>query len=123
MLVKIAQELQDTEERMTRPEKQLMKQRVKKLTTEMTPLPDFSRFHRKFRPNPDTPAGDLRSAFYLSSEEDSYEYMRIDGALVVSDAIMAGREVVFGQLHHPVPARFPDFGAGPGHYGGYSDLP
>ncbi|MEZ5912156.1 MAG: hypothetical protein R3D84_07980 [Paracoccaceae bacterium] len=53
------------------------------------PLPDFSRFHDAFRAGPDTPEGDIRSAFFLAYDEDNCDYLDLDDRL--SERLEAGR--------------------------------
>ncbi|MCB1719530.1 MAG: ornithine decarboxylase, partial [Candidatus Competibacteraceae bacterium] len=80
ILVKIAHELEEKAEDMSPLEKRLHTQRVKELTFENPPLPDFSRFHDAFRPNRDsgTRDGDLRRAFFMSYKDENCEYIKLN---------------------------------------------
>ena len=74
VLVKIATEIEEQTEGLSRPERRLHDRRVRGLTVDLPPLPDFSAFHDAFRPFPDaevqTAEGDLRHAFFLSYSQD-----------------------------------------------------
>ena len=108
VLVKIAHELEEQVEEMSPAERQLHEKQVKSVTEDLPPLPDFSRFHDAFRPDPgaETGEGTIRDAFFLSYDESTYEYLGIDdGAL---DAAMAGgRELVSATFVIPYPPGFP----------------
>jgi arginine decarboxylase len=109
VLIKIAQELDEQMADMSAIERKLHGKRVQSLTQELPPLPDFSRFHFAFRNarNPaelDTPEGDIRSAFFLSYEEGSCEYLTMKE---IELATAAGREVVSALFVIPYPPGFP----------------
>jgi arginine decarboxylase len=108
VLVQIAQELDERLEDASPPERRIQEKRVRALTEELPPLPDFSRFHDAFRRDPsgDTPEGDLRAAYFLSYDDSACEYLGLDdGGL---DAAMdAGREVVSTSFIIPYPPGFP----------------
>ncbi|MCB1804129.1 MAG: ornithine decarboxylase, partial [Candidatus Competibacteraceae bacterium] len=106
ILVKIAHELEEKAEDMSPLEKRLHTQRVKELTFENPPLPDFSRFHDAFRPNrdSDTRDGDLRRAFFMSYKDENCEYIKLNGLRRV---IANGREVVSAMFVIPYPPGFP----------------
>lgn len=88
-------------------ERRLHDARVKSLTLDIPPLPDFSRFHRAFKPDPDsdTPEGDMRKAFYLAYDDSKCEHLKMDGT--IARAIAAGREVVAACFVTPYPPGFP----------------
>lgn len=104
-------------------ERRLHDARVKSLTLDLPPLPDFSRFHAAFNvrpddgvrrsssrpaaavPTPSTPEGDMRRAFYLAYDEAKCEYLKMDGT--IARAITAGREVVAACFVTPYPPGFP----------------
>ncbi len=79
--------------------------RVKNLMEDLPPLPDFSRFHDAFRADNVTPEGDIRTAFFLSYDEDNCDYLELDGSL--KEALEAGREVVSASFIIPYPPGFP----------------
>ena len=69
------------------------------------PLPDFSRFHPAFRADDITPEGDIRTAFFLSYDENNCDYLDLNGSVI--DAIESGREVVSASFIIPYPPGFP----------------
>ncbi|XXF77447.1 beta-eliminating lyase-related protein [Myxococcaceae bacterium GXIMD 01537] len=89
---------------MSAGEHRLFEARVRKLTTELPALPDFSRFHDAFRPSPRTREGDLRGAFYLGYDEVNREYVPLAEALELMES---GRELVSTHLVVPYPPGFP----------------
>ena len=68
-------------------------------------MPDFSRFHDAFRPDHQTPEGDIRTAYYLSYEESNCDYLELTGSL--KEALDAGDEVVSAGFIIPYPPGFP----------------
>ncbi|NQU37013.1 MAG: aminotransferase class I/II-fold pyridoxal phosphate-dependent enzyme, partial [Actinobacteria bacterium] len=82
----------------------LFNRKVEHLTHKMPPLPDFSRFHDAFRPNLQTPEGDMRSAFFMAYNEKNHEYVTLQEA---SRLIPEGRELVASQFIIPYPPGFP----------------
>jgi arginine decarboxylase len=106
VLTKIAQELDDDNETESSLARQRARERVDSLTKQMPPLPNFSRFHARFRPlGGDTPEGDLRSAFFLAYDQHNCECLRMDGS--IQQAIGEGREVVSATFVTPYPPGFP----------------
>jgi len=83
--------------------------RVRSLTLEQPPLPDFSSFHFAFRGRSvegraETRDGDIRSAFFLSYDDENCEYVGMDEA---ARAIKAGRDLVSALFVIPYPPGFP----------------
>jgi arginine decarboxylase len=72
----------------------------------MPPLPDFSRFHDRFRDGAVTPEGDMRTAYFLGNNEDDCEYFRIDET-AIDDAMNGGRDLVASGFITPYPPGFP----------------
>lgn len=105
VLVEIARELDDLLDDASKMEKLSFDKRVKNLTENYPPLPDFSRFHNSFRPDNVTPEGDIRSAYYLSYDEKNCDYLELDGSL--KEAMDAGQEVVSASFVIPYPPGFP----------------
>jgi arginine decarboxylase len=105
VLVKIAQELDDLLDDASKMEKLAFERRVKALVEDVPPLPDFSRFHESFRGDPETPEGDIRSAFFLAYDENNCEYL--DLATELDAVIATGREVVSSSFIIPYPPGFP----------------
>jgi arginine decarboxylase len=108
VLVKIATELDENLEDLGPAELRLQESQVRSLTQDLPSLPDFSRFHDRFRPDPggDTAEGDLRAAFFLAYDESACEYVSLaDGSI---DRLMAdGRELVSAIFVIPYPPGFP----------------
>ncbi len=101
----IATELDARLTRASETELRLHASQVKSLTVDLPPLPDFSRFHDAFRPDPtvDTPEGDLRAAFFLAYDETQCEHLRLDDARAFVDT----RDLVAASFVTPYPPGFP----------------
>ncbi|MGL4291846.1 MAG: aminotransferase class I/II-fold pyridoxal phosphate-dependent enzyme [Phreatobacter sp.] len=109
VLLKIAKEVESNTADLSAIERRIHEKRVRSLTEELPPLPDFSHFHVGFRHGPDgnlaeTPDGDIRKAFFLSYDEENCEYLTLTE---VRHAIAAGREVVSALFVIPYPPGFP----------------
>jgi arginine decarboxylase len=107
VLVKIARELDEHVSEMGLGERGRFEQRVRRLTTPDASQPDFSGFHEVFRDHSgveDTPAGDVRTAFYLSYNDANCEYLTGDEIFGKLDA---GLEVVSATFVTPYPPGFP----------------
>ena len=105
VLVEIANELDELLDDASKMERLSFDRRVKNLTENYPPLPDFSRFHDAFRPDKVTPEGDIRTAYYLSYTEANCDYMELTGSLKA--ALDAGEEVVSASFIIPYPPGFP----------------
>jgi arginine decarboxylase len=108
VLVSIARALDEQLEDASPMERRIFERRVKSLTEDLPPLPDFSRFHGAFRIEDasGTPEGDIRSAYFLAYDEDNCEYFDLhDGG--IDQAIAGGREVVSSTFIIPYPPGFP----------------
>lgn len=105
VLVEIANELDELLDDASKMERLSFDKRVKNLTENYPPLPDFSRFHDAFRPDNITSEGDIRTAYYLSYDEKNCDYLELEGSL--QDALDAGREVVSAGFIIPYPPGFP----------------
>ena len=86
-------------------EKLAFERRVKNLMEDLPPLPDFSRFHDAFRTDQVTSEGDIRTAFFLSYDENNCDYLELDGSL--KQALEKGQEVVSASFIIPYPPGFP----------------
>jgi arginine decarboxylase len=106
VLVKLARELEDSVERMGPVQRRAHDRRVALLTKQPPPLPDFSAFHHRFRPDPGsaTPEGDLRQAFFLAYHEPACEYLTHDE---VREHVLTGQDVVSAMFVTPYPPGFP----------------
>ncbi len=105
VLVEIARSLDDLLDDASKMEKRGFERRVKSLMVDLPPLPDFSRFHDAFRASSETPEGDIRAAFFLAYDEESCDYLDLDGPAVRE--IETGREVVSASFIIPYPPGFP----------------
>lgn len=56
--------------------------RVKKPVEHVPPLPAFRQFHSAFRTDDRTPHGDIRTAFFLTCDEDACEYLDLDDPIL-----------------------------------------
>jgi arginine decarboxylase len=108
VLVSLAQELEEEIEGMSPAELRVHERRVKSLTEDLPPLPDFSRFHHAFSPHPEsnTAEGDIRAAFFLAYDEAACDYMGLDDGSI-EEAMAAGRDVVSAIFVIPYPPGFP----------------
>ena len=105
VLVEIAKELNDRLDDASKMERRGFERRVASLVEHVPPLPDFSKFHDVFRAGPDTPEGDIRSAFFLAYDEDNCDYLDLDDALM--KRLEAGEELVSAGFIIPYPPGFP----------------
>ena len=110
VLVKIATALDQEHEDASRVERKLIDRRVRSLSKELPPLPDFSHFHAAFAPGAGlklpTPDGDIRKAFFYAYDDENCEYLTIDEA-TIGTAMKAGRELVSASFVTPYPPGFP----------------
>jgi arginine decarboxylase len=110
VLVKIATELDQQREDASRVERKIIENKVRSLSQELPPLPDFSHFHEAFcagaKRKVKTPEGDIRGAFFLAYDEENCEYMTIDQA-TIGKAMKSGRELVSASFVTPYPPGFP----------------
>lgn len=107
VLVKIARGIDADAEDAGAMEQKAKLARVYSLTEDLPALPDFSRFHDVFRPHGQaTPAGDLRSAFFLAYDESKCEYFRLNSS-ELDVAMDSGREIVSSGFIIPYPPGFP----------------
>jgi arginine decarboxylase len=119
VLVTIARDLAEREERMSGGERAAHARAVERQTSPCAPLPDFSGFHPAFLPraepraagqaDPDgsiatTSEGDVRRAFYLSYDDTHCEYAT---TLDVRKRMAAGEPVVSATFVTPYPPGFP----------------
>ena len=110
VLVKIATELEQEREDASRVERALIEKRVKSLSHDLPPLPDFSYFHPVFSPGArhkvKTSEGDIRSAFFLAYDDANCENITIDEASI-GQAMKSNRELVSASFVTPYPPGFP----------------
>jgi arginine decarboxylase len=82
--------------------------RVKSLMEDVPDLPNFSRFHDKFRTDPKgtTLEGDMRSAFYMAYDADGCEFVRLDSP-EIDKRLKSGPPLVSAHFVIPYPPGFP----------------
>jgi arginine decarboxylase len=83
-------------------------QRVKSLMEDVPGLPNFSRFHDRFRTDPTgkTLEGDMRSAFYMAYREECCEHLGLDDP-EIDRRIQEGPPLVSANFVIPYPPGFP----------------
>jgi len=109
VLVNIARDIDEKVADMSTLERRIHEKRVRSLTIELPPLPNFSSFHTAFRGRSvdgrsETRDGDIRSAFFLGYDEANCEYLVMDET---DQAMKGGRECVSAQFVIPYPPGFP----------------
>jgi arginine decarboxylase len=106
-LTRLASELEEEARSKSTADRALAERRVRALTKELPPLPNFSRFHAVFRPEEDcvTPEGDMRTAFFAAYSEDACEYVRLEDEQAFRPD--SGRELVSATFVTPYPPGFP----------------
>jgi arginine decarboxylase len=82
--------------------------RVKSLMEDVPDLPNFSRFHDRYRPHPSarTIEGDMRSAFYAAYDEAGCEYVRLSSP-EIDRRLKEGPPLVSANFVIPYPPGFP----------------
>ena len=103
-LLKIADELDEEFSSLNQRESDIRTARIKSLTQDVPPLPDFSYFHPSFQAVPGTPGGNLREAYFLAYNEDNYEYIPLSECL---PSIKGGKTLVASTFVIPYPPGFP----------------
>ena len=110
VLVEIARELEEVAENTHDVERRLQAQKVKALTEDLPPLPDFSRFHSLFLRRSgaarDLGDGDIRRAYFMANQEENCEYMGLNST-ELQEAMSSGRELVSSKFVIPYPPGFP----------------
>lgn len=103
-LLKIADELDQEFKTLSQKEGNNHRERIKSLTEDFPPLPDFSYFHHSFQAVPGVPGGNIREAFFLAYKEENYEYMPLLECLPAMDE---NRILVASSFIIPYPPGFP----------------
>jgi arginine decarboxylase len=103
VLVQIAQELDELLDDASKMERLSFDKRVKNLMENLPPLPDFSRFHNAFRTDQVTSEGDMRSAFFLSYDENNCDYLDLND----HNFDASKKEIVSASFIIPYPPGFP----------------
>jgi arginine decarboxylase len=103
-LLKIADELDQEIKSLSQKEGKNRNERIKSLTEDFPPLPDFSYFHHSFQAVPGVPGGNIREAFFLAYNEENYEYIPL---LECLPAMEENRILVASSFIIPYPPGFP----------------
>ncbi len=105
----IINKFEDQAESRSPKEKEIQALKVKSLTQDLPPLPDFSYFHSAFRcsagANINTPEGNIREAYFLSYNDENCEYFHF--AKGEMHELMKTRELVSTSFVIPYPPGFP----------------
>ncbi|MFN3875154.1 MAG: aminotransferase class I/II-fold pyridoxal phosphate-dependent enzyme [Flavobacteriales bacterium] len=104
VLLQIADELEARNAGFEHADKKAHLARIRALTEEVPPLPDFSGFHRSFMGQPGVPGGDLRAAYFLAYKEERCRHVKLHEAL---DELKRGGELVSASFVIPYPPGFP----------------
>jgi arginine decarboxylase len=107
VLVSIASDLDERLSEVSLSERARFENKVRRLTTNTAPLPDFSGFHPVFRDHSgsiETPEGDVRRAFYLSYDDANCEYL---SSAEIEEKLEAGKQVVSATFVTPYAPGFP----------------
>jgi arginine decarboxylase len=103
-LLTIAEQLEETFQSLNTREAEILDKKIRSLTIESPPLPDFSRFHASFQAVPGVPGGNLREAYFLAYKEENCDYISL---IDCENAIKEGKEFVASSFVIPYPPGFP----------------
>ncbi len=104
VLSRIANELDETYSSYNREETRILKKKIRFLTKETPPLPDFSHFHSSFQAVPGIPGGNIRKAFFLSYKEQNCCYTPLEDCV---KSLKNGGDIVSANFVIPYPPGFP----------------
>jgi len=107
VLIQIAEEMDEKLAQTSKAEQSLYEKQVYSLCKDLPPLPDFSHFEKSFKADPagTTPEGNIRSAFFLSYDDECCEYLNLDEE--IDQVLASGRELVSAGFITPYPPGFP----------------
>ncbi|MDA9009359.1 ornithine decarboxylase, partial [Alphaproteobacteria bacterium] len=105
VLVEIAKDLDELLDDASKMEKRAFENRVQNLMEELPPLPDFSRFHPVFSSDSGVGDGDIRTAFFLSYDQDNCDYFDINKS--TASQIENRDDLVSASFIIPYPPGFP----------------
>lgn len=103
-LLKIADELDESNRSLNKREAEISKKRILSLINDVPPLPNFSYFHKSFQASPGVPGGNIREAFFLAYEENLCSYVPLINCL---SELEKNRELVSTSFVIPYPPGFP----------------
>jgi len=106
---RIVNQIEYQQEGMSPIERKIQAKKVKSLTLDLPPLPDFSYFHKAFKcssgTSMDTPEGNIRDAYFLCYNDENCEYFHFENGEM--QEIMKDRELVSTSFVIPYPPGFP----------------
>ncbi len=104
VLLKIADQLDKHADALNKEEIKILTEKIRSLTHDTPPLPDFSYYHDYFRPVKGIPGGNIRKAYFLAYKEDSCEFIKLENC----EAVMKkGRKIISASFVIPYPPGFP----------------
>jgi arginine decarboxylase len=103
-LLSIAQQLDEEFKSLNKKELEIRKSKIRSLTMDVPPLPDFSCFHSSFQAVPGVPGGNMREAYFLAYDENHCEYLKLEAC---KELLKTGTEVVSSTFVIPYPPGFP----------------
>ncbi|WP_427006170.1 hypothetical protein [Pseudarthrobacter sp. H2] len=104
VLVKLAEAFEHDRTCGSPADQEAGRSRVRALTTEPPPLPDFSHFAERYRSAPDTPDGDLRTAYFDTYRTDNVSHL---SPAELTRRVTAGEEIISAGFVTPYPPGFP----------------
>lgn len=104
VLLKIADQLDESAKSLNKEEVKILEERIRSLTHDTPPLPDFSYYHDFFRPVKGIPGGNIRKAYFLAYKEDACEYIKLENCHGVMEK---GRKIISASFVIPYPPGFP----------------
>jgi arginine decarboxylase len=103
-LLQIADELDQEAKSLNTREFEIHEKKIKSLTLDVPPLPDFSHFHQSFQAVPGVRGGSIRDAYFLAYNEENYEYIMLRDCLT---SLEKGKQLVASSFVIPYPPGFP----------------
>lgn len=104
VLLRIADQLDDNKRSFSKEEVLIQEAKIRSLTEECPPLPDFSNFHSSFQALPGVPGGNLREAYFLSYDDVNCEHIPLE---MCEQKMNEGNELVAASFVIPYPPGFP----------------
>jgi arginine decarboxylase len=104
VLVKIAETLEEDTSNLNAADERAGRARVKALTSDPPPLPDFSHFAAPYRSGEQVPDGDIRAAYFDTYKSEAVTHLTPDE---LARRVRAGEEIVSAGFVTPYPPGFP----------------
>src|SRR4030095_600234 len=108
VLAELSREIDEWLGRASPDETKRHQERVRSLAEDVPDLPNFTRFHEKFRDTPSsrTSEGHMRRAFYMSYRPENCEYLKLHSK-ELEDRLDNGPDLVAADFVIPYPPGFP----------------